>query len=107
MFAGGGQHAYCRSAEPIFVRRGAHSDELDGAVGDRTGHIGGEVQAAGLHIARHDQVQTGFVDGDAAVFQDLNLAWVDVQAQHSRCPFRPDRPRYQARHSRCQQQKLS
>ena len=62
----------------------------------RTGHIGGEVQAAGLHVAGHDQVQARFVNGDAPVFQDLDLAWVDVQAQHVVAHFGQTGPGHQA-----------
>jgi hypothetical protein len=79
--AGGGRHVFhvCRA---ILVGRRAHRDELDGAEVGRALHVGGEVQPAGGHIATHHVLQAGLVDRDAAVFQDLDLGGVQVQAQH-------------------------
>ena len=71
---------YCRSAEPS-SSGGTHRNELNGAVRHSLGNVGRERRAAGLHVTGHDQVQAGFVNGNAAFFQDADLVGVHVQAQ--------------------------
>jgi hypothetical protein len=46
------------------------------------------MQAAGGAVARDDFFQARFVDGDAAAVQQVDLALVDVEAEHIVAEFR-------------------
>ena len=66
----------------VLAGRGADGDELDRAVRDRALDVGGEVQPARGHVARHHLVEAGLVDRQPAALQGGDLVRVDVQAQH-------------------------
>jgi hypothetical protein len=59
-------------------RRGADGDEHRVGLGHRLGGVGVEVQAAGLDVLGHQEVQAGLEDRDAAGLQALDLAGVLV-----------------------------
>ena len=66
----------------VLTRRGAHRNELDSAEVRGTRHVGGEVQATRGHIALHHLLQARLIYRDAAVFQNLDLGGIHIQAQH-------------------------
>jgi hypothetical protein len=47
----------------------------------RSAPIRGELQAARSHVAFHDVLQAGFVDGNAAIFQQFDLRQVQIEAK--------------------------
>jgi len=66
----------------VLVGRGADSDELEQAVGDAFGQVGGEAQPAAVAVALDQIVEAGFVDRDFAALEHFDLARVHVHAQH-------------------------
>jgi acyl carrier protein len=108
--AGGGQHVL-HVGRAVLVGGRAHGDELHGAVLHRAVDVGGELQPAGGDVALHHGLQAGFVDGDAAAFQDPDLFRVHVQAEHMVADFRQAGAAHEAHvpgsdhcyfHERCQ-----
>jgi hypothetical protein len=72
----------------VLVGRRADRDELQQAVPDAFGDVGGEAQAAGGAIARHHLLQARLVDRQAAGVEDADFLRVEVQAQHVVAHFR-------------------
>jgi hypothetical protein len=66
----------------VFVRRRAHRDKLDHAVGGAFSHVGGEAQAAGGLVALYHVFQAGFVNGNLALLEHGDFALVQIQADH-------------------------
>ena len=66
----------------IFVRRRADGDELHRAMRDGGVDVGGETQPPSQHIALDHRLQARLVNRHTARFQDVDLARVDVEAQH-------------------------
>ena len=72
----------------IFIRRRAHRDEDDLAMGDRRGGIGGEIELASRVVTLDDRLEAGFIDGDDALLEALYLGFVDVNADDVVAHFR-------------------
>ena len=85
--ARGGQHIF-EIGRTVFVGRRANGDELNLAKGDGTVDVTGKLQTPGGHIAPYHFQQAGFMDGDAAAFEDCNLGRIQIQAQNMVSHFR-------------------
>lgn len=85
--AGGRQHI-AQVGGAIFVRRGAHGNELDIAETDAGFDVAGEAQAAGGMVAFDEFLQAGFVDGHFAGVEHLDLGGVEIQAKDVVAEFR-------------------
>ncbi len=79
--ARGGEHVL-HVGGAVLVGRRADGDELERAMRNRRVDVGGEVQPPGGDVARDHRLEAGLVDRHAALIQDLDLARVDVEAQH-------------------------
>ena len=66
----------------VFIRRGTDCDELDGAMSDSFLDGRREAQPACGLVARHHRFQTRLVDGNAALVEDADLIYVDIQTEH-------------------------
>ena len=82
-----GQHIL-QIGRAVFVGWRAHTNELNGAMGHRCGHIGGELQTAGFFVALDQGFEPRLVDGNAAFVQDANLVGIHIQAHHMVAHFR-------------------
>ena len=80
---------------PILVRRCAYGDELEQAVLDTLGRIRRELDASGLRIVLDECVEAGLVDGHFTPLEPLDLAGVDVHADHLVAGVREARSRHQ------------
>jgi hypothetical protein len=72
----------------VLVGRRADADELQRAVMHRGGDVGRELQRPAAALRLHHLLQTRLMDRDAAAVEDLDLAFVDIQAQHVVAHFR-------------------
>ncbi len=66
----------------VFIRRCAHGDELDLAETDPGLGVGGEQESACLAVALHHIAEPGFVDGHAAIVQDVDFCGIHIYAHH-------------------------
>ena len=80
----------------IFIGRRAYRNELKGAEAHTFLHVRGEVQALGFDVALHDFLQAGFEDGYLAATQHVDLALIQVDAEHVVAHFGETRACHQA-----------
>ena len=73
---------YCMSALPSSSGGVPTAMNCSGGVADRRVDVGREAQAAGAHVAADHRLEAGLVDRHAAALQHVDLARVDVEAQH-------------------------
>ncbi|KFB74428.1 MAG: hypothetical protein AW09_000267 [Candidatus Accumulibacter phosphatis] len=85
--ARGGQHVL-EIGRTVLVGRRADADELRRPVMHRDGDVGGELHPAISGIALDPLRQTGLMDREAAVVEDLDLALIHIQAEHVVAHFR-------------------
>ena len=72
----------------VFVGRRADGDELYFGVVDGFCHVGGEAQPAFGHVALDDGLQAGLPDRDDTGLELVDLALVDIHADHGMADFR-------------------
>jgi hypothetical protein len=82
-----GQHVL-EIGRTVLVGRRADADELQRPVMHRGGNVDGELQPAIGGIALDHLFQTGLMDRDAAVVEDLALALVHIQTERVVAHFR-------------------
>jgi len=76
----------------VFIGRCTHGDELHGCVVDGGIDIGREMQPTCLNVAMDQRLEPGLVDRHAAALQELDLACIDIDAQHVVADFGETRP---------------
>ncbi len=79
--AGGRQHIL-QVGRTVLVRRRANGDELHVGMVDRGRDVGGEHQPPGLAVALDQVLQAGLVDRHAAIVEQRDLFFIDVEAEH-------------------------
>jgi hypothetical protein len=93
----GGGHHIGQVRMPIAATcRRAHGDEDRIRIRHRTGQVGGEGQAPGLHVLGHQQIEPRLVDRNLARVEHLDLAGVLVDADHVMAEIRKTNPGYKA-----------
>ena len=77
-------------------RGSLHGDEDHERRTDRGGGVRGEGEASGAHVALHELLETGLVDGHLAPVEGRNLLAVLVGADHLQSEFREAGSRHEA-----------
>ena len=75
------QHIF-QIGRAVLVGRRADRDELEQAVLHAFGRVGRELDAAGREVLLDQRIETRLVDRRLAALEPLDLALVDVDAQH-------------------------
>jgi hypothetical protein len=76
-----GEHVF-QVGRTILVGRRADCDELELAVRHRRVDVGGKAQATRRFVAADHRLQAGFVNGNAAVVENVDLALIEIETEH-------------------------
>ncbi len=66
----------------IFIRGSSDCNELDIAMRDTGGHVGGEMYAPVCAVALDDLLQARFVDRQLASVKDINFLVIDIEEEY-------------------------